>query len=315
MKKILPNFSSSSVLVVGDVMLDKYWITKEKGFLDDLSNPILKIYKRYNYVGGAANVAKNVSSLGGKSILVGVVGKDDDSKIIQKILKDANVKYLPVVEKNHITTTKLRIISEEKQFVRIDCEKKIKNNIITLLSKKIIQFISSVSILILSDYNKGALNSIEDIIKIAKKNNTMVLVDPKGKDFSKYFGSTLLTPNLFEFERIVGKCFNRRDIFEKGMRLLEDLELQALLVTQSQEGMTLLQKKKKPIHFLTCANQVKDVTGAGDTVISVLALGLASGCSLEKSCYQANIAAGIVVKKPGTATLNIEELRTAMKLK
>jgi D-beta-D-heptose 7-phosphate kinase/D-beta-D-heptose 1-phosphate adenosyltransferase len=164
----------------------------------------------------------------------------------------------------------------------------------------------------LSDYNKGTLCSTSSIIKQAKKEKVLILVDPKGNDYLKYLGSTLLTPNLFEFEAVVGKCLNRNDLINKGMDLLIYLKLSALLITQSKEGMTLLQKNKKPVHFLTRANAVIDVTGAGDTVIALIALGLSSGFTLEQSCYQANIAAGIVVQKPGTASLTLEELKNAM---
>ncbi|QCI19187.1 D-glycero-beta-D-manno-heptose-7-phosphate kinase [Buchnera aphidicola] len=312
MKKKLLNFANFPVLVIGDIMLDKYWITKNDCILDEFSAPILKISQCYEYVGGAANVANNIVTVGGKSILVGVVGQDESAKSIKNILKKTTVEYHPCIINKCITTTKLRIMSKKKQIVRLDCEKNIKEDFLLKFNNIINPILKKVSVVILSDYNKGTLCSTSSIIEQAKKEKVLVLVDPKGNNYSKYVGSTLLTPNLFEFESIVGKCSNRNDLINKGMDLLMYLKLSALLITQSKEGMTLLQINKKPVHFLTRANTVVDVTGAGDTVIALIALGLSSGFTLEQSCYQANVAAGIVVQKPGTASLTLEELKNAM---
>jgi len=312
MKKKLLNFANFPVLVIGDIMLDKYWITKNDRVLDEFSAPILKIRECYEYVGGAGNVANNITTVGGKSILVGVVGKDESAKSIKNILKKTTVEYHPCIINKSVTTTKLRIMSQKKQIVRLDCEKNIKENFLLKFNNIINPLLKKVSVVILSDYNKGTLCSTTSIIKQAKEEKVLVLVDPKGNNYLKYLGATLLTPNLFEFESIAGKCSSRNDLINKGMDLLMYLKLRALLITQSKEGMTLLQKNKKPVHFLTRANKVIDVTGAGDTVIALIALGLSSGFTLEQACYQANVAAGIVVQKPGTASLTIEELKNAM---
>lgn len=315
MKTTFLNYTSLPVLVVGDIMLDKYWITKNVDTLDSTLVPKLKVYNRYEYLGGAANVAKNITSVGGNSILMGVVGKDEESKIIKKALRKNKVVDKLLMSEDYVTTTKLRIISDKKQIMRLDYEKKFEKKFANLWFKEIGIALKTVSVLVLSDYDKGVLTSTSSIIKRAKENKVLTLVDPKGKNFLKYSGSTLLTPNLFEFESIVGKCFNRQDIINKGTLLLSDLKLTSLLITQSKEGMTLLQVNKKPIHYLTCADKVNDVTGAGDTVIAVIAIGLSSGYTLEESCYQANVAAGIVVQKPGTSTLTMEELEYAIKYK
>ncbi|CAL4042142.1 Bifunctional protein HldE [Buchnera aphidicola (Anoecia corni)] len=312
MKKKLLNFVNSPVLVIGDIILDKYWTTNNDCILDEFSTPIFKIFQYYEYVGGAANVAHNITTVGGKSILVGAVGQDESAKSIRNILKKTTVEYHPCIINNYITTTKLRIMSKKKQIVRLDCEENIKENFLLKFNNIINPLLKKVSVVILSDYNKGTLCFSSSIIKQAKKEKVLVLVDPKGNDYLKYLGATLLTPNLFEFESVVGKCSNRNDLINKGMDLLMHLKLSALLITQSKEGMTLLQINKKPVHFVTRAKKVVDVTGAGDTVIALIALGLSSGFTLEQSCYQANIAAGIVVQKPGTASLTLEELKNAI---
>ncbi len=240
-----------------------------------------------------------------------MTGIDDAARALSKSLTDVNVKCDSVSVPTHPTITKLRVLSRNQQLIRLDFEEGFEGVDPQPLHERINQALSSIGALVLSDYAKGALASVQQMIQLARKAGVPVLIDPKGTDFERYRGATLLTPNLSEFEAVVGKCKTEEEIVERGMKLIADYELSALLVTRSEQGMSLLQPGKAPLHMPTQAQEVYDVTGAGDTVIGVLAATLAAGNSLEEACFFANAAAGVVVGKLGTSTVSPIELENA----
>ena len=308
MKVTLPEFERAGVMVVGDVMLDRYWYGPTSRISPEAPVPVVKVNTIEERPGGAANVAMNIASLGANARLVGLTGIDDAARALSKSLADVNVKCDFVSVPTHPTITKLRVLSRNQQLIRLDFEEGFEGVDPQPLHERINQALSSIGALVLSDYAKGALASVQQMIQLARKAGVPVLIDPKGTDFERYRGATLLTPNLSEFEAVVGKCKTEEEIVERGMKLIADYELSALLVTRSEQGMSLLQPGKAPLHRPTQAQEVYDVTGAGDTVIGVLAATLAAGNSLEEACFFANAAAGVVVGKLGTSTVSPIEL-------
>lgn len=314
----LPYFDKASVLVVGDVMLDRYWHGATSRISPEAPVPVVKVNQIEDRAGGAANVALNIAALGAKVSLAGVVGNDGNGSVLKKRLESAKVKPAFVVSKNTPTITKLRVISRHQQLIRMDFEESITEADANALAKKVSTTLGNVGALILSDYAKGTLNDPQLIIKAARSKKIPVFVDPKGTDFTRYKGATLLTPNLHEFETVVGPCKNELELALKGQALLKQLQLDALLITRGEHGMTLLTKpssNKKAmaeLHLPARAVEVYDVTGAGDTVISVLAAAVAAGEPLPNAVALANIAAGIVVGKLGTATVSAPELSAAL---
>ncbi|MGA7509211.1 MAG: bifunctional D-glycero-beta-D-manno-heptose-7-phosphate kinase/D-glycero-beta-D-manno-heptose 1-phosphate adenylyltransferase HldE [Erwinia billingiae] len=313
MKITLPDFNRAGVLVVGDVMLDRYWYGPTSRISPEAPVPVVKVDNVEERPGGAANVAMNIASLGAGSRLVGLTGIDDAARALDASLSGVNVQCDFVAVATHPTITKLRVLSRNQQLIRLDFEEGFEGVDPEPLHERIRQGLPKAGALVLSDYAKGALASVETIIQIAREANVPVLVDPKGTDFERYRGATILTPNLSEFEAVVGKCADEAEIVERGMALMAQFDLSALLVTRSENGMTLLQPGKKPFHLPTQAQEVYDVTGAGDTVIGVLAAALAAGNTLEESCFLANAAAGVVVGKLGTSTVSPVELENAIR--
>ncbi|QCI18055.1 D-glycero-beta-D-manno-heptose-7-phosphate kinase [Buchnera aphidicola (Aphis nasturtii)] len=314
MKKKIIDFNNALVLVVGDLILDCYWYSKNYYMVAEQSMPVALIEKIIEQPGGAGNVAKNIAEIGGKCKIIGLIGEDIEGIKLKQLLKHINICSDLISIKNSQTIKKIRIISEKKQLIRLDFEEKYIFNNFNLLYKKIINSLKYYKVLVLSDYAKGTLFHIKKIISLAKKMSIHILIDPKGIDFKKYSGASLLTPNLSEFEQIVGKCHEEKQILTRGIKLVSELNLSALLVTRSKNGMTLFQREKKPIHFPAISKIASDVTGAGDTVISIIASALATGYSLEESCFYANIGASIVINKIGTETLNINELNTVLNM-
>lgn len=309
MKIDLTNFDQAHVLIVGDIILDRYWHSKTTRISSEAPIPIVTIDTVEERPGGSANVAMNVASLGAISRLIGVTGIDDEANILNTQLNNVNVTCNLVKIKTHPTIVKLRIISHNQQLIRVDFEKKFTDIDATPILDLIKILLPKTNVLVCSDYAKGTLdNIIQLIINQARAANVPVLVDPKGNNFNRYNGATLLTPNLSEFEAVVGLCNSDKNILINGIRLINDYNLSALLITRSEKGMILLQPDKEPLYLPAQAQEVYDVTGAGDTVIGVLAAALAAGNSLENSCFIANAAAGIVVGKLGTATVSLLEL-------
>lgn len=309
----IPQFESAQVLVLGDVMLDRYWIGETSRISPEAPVPVIKVGDIEERAGGAGNVAINIAALGANASVVGLTGKDDAAKSLINLMQQAGVEPHFSQDSSHATVTKLRVLSRNQQLIRCDFEDGFPNNNNQQLLEIFNQQISNAGAVILSDYGKGTLQDCQSFIKQAVSHQIPVLVDPKGSDFSKYKGATIITPNLSEFEEVVGHCETEDDIVSKGMALLEELNLNALLITRSEKGMTLLQRGKDALHLPTRAREVYDVTGAGDTVISVLAASLAAGIDLAEATALSNLGAGVVVNKIGTATVNQEELTLAIR--
>ena len=312
MKLVVPRFDKAQVLVAGDLMLDRYWHGATSRISPEAPVPVVKVEQSEDRIGGAGNVALNVSALGAGASLVGIVGKDEAAESLATRLQSAGIHADFQVSESKPTITKLRVISRHQQLLRLDFEEVFEAEDADQLPQKVEQLLGNVGALILSDYAKGALQNSQALIASARQAGVPVLVDPKGGDFDAYRGATVLTPNLSEFEAVVGACLNEQSLVEKGAELLDRLDLDALLITRSEHGMTLLRKDMPELHLPARAREVFDVTGAGDTVISVLATAIAAGAELPDAVAMANIAAGLVVGKLGTATISMPELRRAI---
>jgi len=308
----LPNYAQAHVLVVGDLMLDRYWHGSTSRISPEAPVPVVHVNQDEQRAGGAGNVALNIASLGAKASLLGFTGEDQAATDLQNLLKAAGVLCLFQPVANFPTITKLRVMSRHQQLIRLDFEDGFQQVDSAVLLHLFHAELMQAQVVVLSDYGKGTLSDVQAFIRLAKQLQKPVLVDPKGSDFSIYRQATLITPNLNEFEAVVGRCADEQQLVERGLNLIADLDLESLLVTRGEHGMTLLSKAEQPIHLPTHAREVFDVTGAGDTVISVLAASLAARKSLADATYLANVGAGIVVGKIGTATVNTEELRDAL---
>ena len=312
MKPILPDYQNSGVLIIGDVMLDRYWHGPTGRISPEAPVPVVKVENNEERPGGAANVAMNIASLGGHAHIVGLTGIDEPAKVLNETLSALKVKCDFVSIPNYPTITKLRVLSRGQQLLRLDFEDKFENVEPELILDRMDQTLPKVNAVVLSDYAKGALDQVQLFIQKSRQSGVPVFVDPKGADFERYRGATLLTPNMTEFELVVGKVNSEADLVSKGLALIEQYDFDALLVTRSEHGMTLRRRDKAPFNLPTLAKEVFDVTGAGDTVISVLAASVAAGKELDEACALANAAAGIVVGKLGTSTVSTIELAEAV---
>ena len=311
MKLSMPRFDQAPVLVVGDVMLDRYWHGATNRISPEAPVPVVKVEQIEDRPGGAANVALNIAALGAPAWLVGVTGQDEAADSLAERLHAAGVDAHFQRIASQPTIVKLRVMSRHQQLLRLDFEEPFATDGAALLAE-VTALLDKVRVLILSDYGKGALPNHQALIQAARARNIAVLADPKGRDFSIYRGASLITPNLAEFEAVVGRCSDEAELVAKGLKLLAELELGALLVTRGEHGMTLLRQGYPALHLPARAREVFDVTGAGDTVISTLATALAAGEELPQAVALANLAAGIVVGKLGTATVSAPELRRAV---
>ncbi|TEW55630.1 bifunctional D-glycero-beta-D-manno-heptose-7-phosphate kinase/D-glycero-beta-D-manno-heptose 1-phosphate adenylyltransferase HldE [Psychromonas sp. RZ22] len=313
MKITLPEYEQANVLVVGDVMLDRYWHGPAARISPEAPVPVVNVKQVEERPGGAANVALNIAALGAKSTIVGLVGDDEAAQAISDSLHSVRIDTDFVTVPGAPTITKLRVLSRHQQLIRLDFEESFFEVDSSAMMQNMDKALNhSANVVVLSDYNKGSLADVQKMIQLAKQHGAKVLVDPKGSDFEKYRGATLLTPNLSEFEGVVGHCKNDKELFERATQLVKDLHLEALLVTRSEHGMTLIREHAEPFHLPTQAQEVFDVTGAGDTVIAVLAASIAAGSSFEDACALANAGAGVVVGKIGTSTVNTIELANAV---
>jgi rfaE bifunctional protein kinase chain/domain len=295
------------ILVVGDVMLDRYWFGEVSRISPEAPVPIVRVERREERLGGAANVARNAAALGARTALLGVVGNDEAGNAVEQLLTALNIQSHLNRDSAISTIIKLRIIGRQQQLLRADFEEAPSD---TVLRDKLTQFNALAprhDVIVLSDYAKGSLVNVADMIAAAKALDKRVLVDPKGDDFSRYAGATILTPNKSELKRIVGAWKTEEDLTARAQRLREALGLEALLLTRSEEGMTLYSEQDVE-HFPAMAREVYDVSGAGDTVIATLAAMLGFGMALSDAVAIANRAGGIVVGKLGTATVTLEEL-------
>ena len=311
MKLTMPRFDTAPVLVVGDVMLDRYWHGPCERISPEAPVPVIKVDQIEDRPGGAGNVALNIAALGAPAWLVGVTGEDEAAEILRRRLNAAGVYCAFQAHPAQPTITKLRVISRHQQLLRVDFEDAFNTDGEALLTT-VAGLLGKARVLVLSDYGKGALVNHQELISLARKRGVPVLADPKGKDFSIYRGATLITPNMAEFEAVVGRCAHEQELVDKGMALIAELDLQALLITRSEHGMTLLRQGEAAMHLPARAREVFDVTGAGDTVISTLATALAAGEGLPAAVALANLAAGIVIGKLGTAAISAPELRRAV---
>lgn len=305
-------FTQTKILVVGDVMLDQYWSGVAKRISPEAPVPVVKVSKDEVRAGGAANVALNVASLGAQVTLAGVVGKDDFADKLTSLLTEASVKTKWVLSESG-TTCKLRVLSHHQQLIRMDFEETVEKQAAIEIATLTAGLVSGFDALVIPDYAKGALQAVEDIIEAAKKHNVPVFIDPKGQNFERYSGAFLIKPNQSEFELIVGECQDEKQLVEKAQQLLVELNIEAILVTRSENGMMLIEKGKTPFLLSAKAQEVFDVTGAGDTVMATLATVFASGHNLRNAVHCANEAASIVVKKVGTSTVTKAELEQQLK--
>jgi D-beta-D-heptose 7-phosphate kinase/D-beta-D-heptose 1-phosphate adenosyltransferase len=313
MKPNIPDFSSAKVLVVGDLMLDRYWHGNTSRISPEAPVPVVHVGETEERAGGAGNVALNVSILGAEAAVMGFTGDDEAAATLQTRLEHAGVQCHFQRLANYPTITKLRVISRHQQLIRLDFEDGFYQSDSSQLLGRFKQSLLECDVIVLSDYGKGTLQHVQQLITAGRQAGKPVVIDPKGKDFDKYSGATLITPNMAEFEAVVGACEDEQAVEQKGEQLRQRLKLDGLLITRSERGMTLIQEKRKPIHLPTRAREVFDVTGAGDTVISVLAAALAAGQDMENAMTLANLAAGVVVGKLGTATASVAELRRALR--
>ena len=299
------------MLVVGDVMLDRYWFGDVNRISPEAPVPIVLIQKSEERLGGAANVARNAVALGMAAGLLGVIGHDEAGNIVEKLLSESGIQSYLNRDQAISTIIKLRVIGRQQQLIRIDFEEKPTE---VVLQDKLTRFnalIADYDVIVLSDYAKGSLVNIAAMIANAKQAGKLILVDPKGNDFSRYAGATMLTPNKSEMKQIIGDWASESDLTEKAQTLRRKLDLQALLLTRSEEGMTLY-TETEVIHVPALAREVFDVSGAGDTVIATMATMLAEGKSMREAVLIANRAGGIVVGKLGTATVSQDELFPAV---
>ncbi|MET0002549.1 MAG: bifunctional D-glycero-beta-D-manno-heptose-7-phosphate kinase/D-glycero-beta-D-manno-heptose 1-phosphate adenylyltransferase HldE [Candidatus Thiodiazotropha sp.] len=309
----LPDFSQAHVLVIGDLMLDRYWQGSAAKISPEAPVPVVHVSDSEERPGGGANVALNMSSLGVRVGLCGLVGEDEAGAALAKHLEQAGVACHLQVEKGLPTITKLRVISQHQQLIRLDFEQPLWECDLSELERLWLQQLPATELVILSDYAKGTLQQPQRLIDAANERRIPILVDPKGGDFSKYRGATLLTPNLKEFEAVVGRCRSDQELNDKGVELRQKLNLKALLITLSERGMLLIDEDAPPLHLPTRAREVFDVTGAGDTVIGVLGAGIAAGMPVQEAAGLANVAAGLMVAKLGAGSVSLGELKGALR--
>lgn len=302
------DFSAANILVIGDVMLDSYWQGNTQRISPEAPVPVVHVQDQYQRVGGAANVAMNIQSLGAKVMLSGVIGDDNDGRKLIELLEQNRIEQHCQIVADIPTTTKLRVLSQHQQLIRADFEQSIVGFDASDLQKKCQQLLSQAQMLLLSDYGKGVLDDPQPFIQAAQAAGVPVLVDPKKSDFSSYQGSWLITPNYREFEAVVGSCQSDAEIEQRARNLINQHNLGGLLITRGEHGMDLVLEAESLHHFPAHAREVYDVTGAGDTVIAALATAVANGQSIRDAVFLACKAAGIVVGRVGTASVTPQDL-------
>jgi D-beta-D-heptose 7-phosphate kinase/D-beta-D-heptose 1-phosphate adenosyltransferase len=297
--------------VAGDVMLDRYLFGSTSRISPEAPVPVVHVQETDDRAGGAANVAVNLASLGVSTRLVGVVGQDAAADSLQEIMNDRGIVCEFQRVDDRPTITKTRVQSRGQQLIRLDQESALAmpGSAVTGALQKNIDDAGAV---VLSDYGKGALSDVAAMIKVCRDAGVPALVDPKGTDFNKYRGASVITPNQSEFESVVGACETNEELVSKARAMIGDLDLDALLITRSEKGMLLLKADEEPVFLSTQAREVFDVTGAGDTVIATFAGALASGEDYESSAALANVAAGLVVRKIGVATVTPREISVSL---
>jgi len=300
-------FDACRVLVVGDIMLDRYWFGEVNRISPEAPVPVVRIERTEDRLGGAANVARNVAALGAPAALLGVVGTDEAGDVVERLLQECGIDSRLNRDPAISTVIKLRVIGRQQQLLRIDFEQPPSQEVLRDKLTHFTTLVPQFDVIVLSDYAKGSLVNVRDMIAAGRSQGKKVLVDPKGEDFSRYAGASVLTPNKSELRHIVGAWTSEAQMTEKAQQLRSSLQLEALLVTRSEEGMTLY-TDDDVVHMPAQAREVYDVSGAGDTVIATLAVMLATGRPIAEAVAMANRAGGIVVGKLGTATVTRREL-------
>lgn len=299
------------MLVVGDVMLDRYLFGGTSRISPEAPVPVVHVRNNEDRAGGAANVAINLARLGINTTLMGIVGDDDEAAALQLVMRQSNVDCRFTTVSGWPTITKTRVQSRGQQLIRLDREEPAPAGS-EELTRALADGLAQADAVVLSDYGKGSLADVAGMIAECRKAGIPVFVDPKGSDFDKYRGATLVTPNQGEFEAVAGISDSDEDMVARARSMLDDLQLSALLVTRSEKGMLLLDGDEEPLFLSTRAREVYDVTGAGDTVIATLAGALAAGCDIGTAARLSNLAAGLVVGKIGVASVTPSELRVAL---
>jgi rfaE bifunctional protein kinase chain/domain len=307
----LADLSSARLLVVGDVMLDRYWFGDVSRISPEAPVPVVKIERTEDRPGGAANVARNVAALGAQVGLLSVVGDDEPGTTLARLIHDVGIHAGLHVDPAISTTVKLRVIGRQQQLLRIDFETAPSHEVLRAKLAEFESRLADCDVVVLSDYGKGGLAHIGEMIRMARDAGKKILVDPKGDDYSKYAGATIITPNRAELREVVGRWKDNVELQQKAETLRTELGLEALLVTRSEEGMSLFHAGGM-VHEKAVAREVFDVSGAGDTVIATLAVMLAHGSDWAEAIHVANVAAGVVVGKLGTAVVTRDELEAAL---
>ena len=307
----LPDISTGNVTVIGDVMLDRFWSGASRRVSPEAPVPVVSVTGQEDRAGGAGNVAVNLAELGLSVSLVGLCGEDEPARALRACVEAAGVRW-NVMPCPAETIVKLRVLSRGQQLLRMDFEETLATHANDLFVRHAQQHLADADLVVFSDYAKGSLALVQPLLAHCQELNKPALVDPKGLDFERYRGATLLTPNLAEFEAVVGGCDTDETLVHKAEALRASLDLDGILVTRSQAGMTLVQAGQPPAHFAASAREVFDVTGAGDTVLAVMAGCLSAGLQMRDAAHFANHAAGVVVAKLGTASVSLEELLTAV---
>jgi rfaE bifunctional protein kinase chain/domain len=297
----------SRVLVVGDVMLDRYWFGEVERISPEAPVPVVRVARREDRLGGAANVARNVAALGGHVTLVGVLGEDEAGDSVRRLSSEAGIQADLIADPSLHTTLKMRVLGRQQQLLRVDFEQHPVQAALDSVDAALARHLANHDIVVLSDYAKGVLTRVESLIALARAAGVPVLVDPKGDDYARYRGATLVTPNRSEMQQAVGRWNSEAELTDRAQRLRADLDLEALLVTRSEQGMTLFTDAGRD-HTDAQAHEVFDVSGAGDTVLATLAVSRAIGLPWAEAMGWANKAGGIAVGKLGTSVVTAAEL-------
>lgn len=299
--------SQGRVLVVGDVMLDRYWFGEVERISPEAPVPVVRVARREDRLGGAANVARNVAALGGQVTLVGVLGADEAGDSIRRLSAESGIHTDLIADPSLHTTLKMRVLGRQQQLLRVDFEQHPEQAALDSVDAALARHLANHDVVVLSDYAKGVLTRVESLVAMARHAGIPVLVDPKGDDYSRYRGATLVTPNRAEMQQAVGRWNSEAELTERAQRLRANLDLEALLVTRSEQGMTLFTDAGRD-HIDAQAHEVFDVSGAGDTVLATLAVSRAIGLPWAESMGWANKAGGIAVGKLGTSVVTAAEL-------
>lgn len=297
----------TKILVIGDVMLDRYWFGEVERISPEAPVPVVRVARREDRLGGAANVARNIVALGAQAALMGLVGNDEAGEAIGALARQEGIQAQLVADATMPTTLKLRVLGRQQQLLRVDFEQPPNDGGLDALMRSAGQAMAGRDVVVLSDYAKGSLSRVQELIGLCREAALPVLVDPKGHDYERYRGATIITPNRLEMSQAVGAWKDEADLEQRAQDLRVDLQLEAILITRSEQGMTLFTAAGRH-HIDAQAHEVFDVSGAGDTVLATLAVARAAGLSWEEAVGWANRAGGIVVGKLGTSVVTAGEL-------